>query len=311
MNKKNSYLTAIECKFERDGRSFADCFWDPICGIYSITDEAITELSRNLAIKRKITNVLAQKKCRGINAPIRITTNKQDKDGDWSLETIQDILSQYPLSPVEMLDEALINISYLIEHPSEDISITEDKVWYLYSYDLESSSYMLRQLEQLGFIKLLFNGPVKQRLTIEASGWSKLSELRKSLSKYRKQAFVVMWFHESMNSFFYDGIKPAVEHDGTKCLRIDLKEHNNKICDEIIAEIRRSSYLVADFTGNRGGVYYEAGFAYGLGIPVIWTVHKDHLNDVHFDTRQYSHIVYETKEQLKERLLNRIKATIP
>jgi len=119
-----------------------------------------------------------------------------------------------------------------------------------------------------------------------------------------------MWFDQRMNQFFNNGIKPAIEHDGTKCSRIDLLQHNNKICDEIIAEIRRSSYLVADFTGNRGGVYFEAGFAYGLGIPVIWTIRKDHLDDVHFDTRQYNHIVYETEEELKEKLLNRIKATI-
>ena len=47
--------------------------------------------------------------------------------------------------------------------------------------------------------------------------------------------------------------------------------------------------MVADFTCEkgkvRGGVYYEAGFAQGIGIPVIWTVAKDSLDDVHFDTR--------------------------
>ncbi|QOJ22298.1 MAG: nucleoside 2-deoxyribosyltransferase [Gammaproteobacteria bacterium] len=137
-----------------------------------------------------------------------------------------------------------------------------------------------------------------------------LSQLQKNLNKFRKQAFVAMWFDKTMDSFYQNGIKLAIEADGTKCMRIDLHEHNNKICDEIIAEIRRSNYLVADFTGNRGGVYYEAGFAYGLGIPVIWTVHQNDLASVHFDTRQYNHIVYETEEQLKERLLNRIKATI-
>ena len=40
-------------------------------------------------------------------------------------------------------------------------------------------------------------------------------------------------------------------------------------------QIRKSKFLIADFTGQRGGVYYEAGFAYGLGLPVIWTCRKD------------------------------------
>ena len=63
---------------------------------------------------------------------------------------------------------------------------------------------------------------------------------------------------------FEDGFKPAIEDDNrTKAVRIDRLEHNRKIDDEIIAEIRRSRYLVADFTGNRAGVYFEAGFALG------------------------------------------------
>lgn len=308
MNKKQSYLTNIECKFERDELKQADCFWDPVCGTYSITDDALKLTDKG--IKRKIANVLAQKKCRGISVPIRITSKDQGKDGDWYLESVHDLLSQYPLSPLEIFDEVLVNISYLIKHPSDDITITENEAWYLYSYDLHSSSYMLRQFEQLGFIKFFFNGIGKQRFTIEASGWNKLSQLQKNLNKFRKQAFVAMWFDKTMDSFYENGIKPAIEADGTKCMKINLHEHNNKICDEIVAEIRRSNYLVADFTGNRGGVYFEAGFAYGLGIPVIWTVRQDDLANVHFDTRQYNHIVYETEAQLKERLLNRIKATI-
>ncbi len=36
-------------------------------------------------------------------------------------------------------------------------------------------------------------------------------------------------------------------------------------------------FMIADFTGHRGGVYFEAGFAHGLGIPVIWTCREDQL----------------------------------
>ena len=33
--------------------------------------------------------------------------------------------------------------------------------------------------------------------------------------------------------------------------------------------------MVCDLTGYRGGVYFEAGFAYGLGLEVIYTCRKD------------------------------------
>jgi hypothetical protein len=53
--------------------------------------------------------------------------------------------------------------------------------------------------------------------------------------------------------------------------------HNNKIDDEIVATALE--VLVGRFHLEkekvRGGVYFEAGFGMGLGIPVIWTVAKD------------------------------------
>jgi hypothetical protein len=69
---------------------------------------------------------------------------------------------------------------------------------------------------------------------------------------------------------------------------------------------------VADFTGERGGVYFEAGFALGLGRQVIWTVREDVLDKVHFDNRQYNFIVWKSSglDKFAERLGLRIEATV-
>ena len=69
-------------------------------------------------------------------------------------------------------------------------------------------------------------------------------------------------------------------------------------------------FVIAEFTGQRHGVYFEAGFAYGLGLPVIWCCRKDDVDKLHFDTRQYNHIVWDNIEDFKSKLVNRIKATI-
>ncbi len=217
---------------------------------------------------------------------------------------------------VAILDEALMNLSLLIDHPSQKITITDDRIWILYSYDYESRDYILRQLSDLGYVQscgshLPLNHPDHlPKFTIESNGWARLQVLQKKPSGGMDQAFVAMYFSKEMNGYYENAIKPVIEQNGTKCVRIDLQEHNNKICDEIIKEINKSKYVVADFTGNRGGVYYEAGFAHGLGIPVIWTVQKKDLENVHFDTRQYNHIVYESAEELRDKLTNRIQATI-
>ncbi len=125
-----------------------------------------------------------------------------------------------------------------------------------------------------------------------------------------------MWFDPSTNDALHQGIEPAISGAGYRPFRIDQKPDLVKIDDEIMAEIRRSRFLVADFTQHereaRGGVYYEAGFAEGLSIPVIYTCRKDVVdaNNLHFDTRQYAHIVWESPEELRIGLLNRIRARI-
>ena len=150
-------------------------------------------------------------------------------------------------------------------------------------------------------------------LMLRPRGYARLAELD-GINRGSKQAFVAMWFDDSMSGAYDKGIQPAIEDTGYRPIRIDRKDHNNRIDDEIIAEIRRSRFMVADFTqgesGARGGVYYEAGFAHGLNMPVIFTCRKDAIDNVHFDTRQYNHIVWETPEDLRDKLAKRIAATI-
>jgi hypothetical protein len=158
-------------------------------------------------------------------------------------------------------------------------------------------------------------------LVLTIDGWKKLETLRHE-SKDSSQGFVAMWFDSSMTSIYQNGFKPGIEDSGFNAFRIDQKEHANMIDDEIVAEIRRSRFLVCDFTcavieqgdrkelAHRGGVYFEAGFALGLGLPVIWTCRHDLLSGIHFDVRQYNTIAWERAEELRERLKNRIVAIL-
>ena len=146
---------------------------------------------------------------------------------------------------------------------------------------------------------------------VTAEGEAHLEKLQEVTSN-SSQAFVAMWFDESMSKAWEEGIKPAIKNSGYEPFRVDEAEDTGRIDDRIIAEIRRSKFIVADFThgeeGARGSVYYEAGFAHGLDIPVIFTCRKDLINRAHFDTRQYHHIVWETPEDLRTNLANRISA---
>ena len=147
---------------------------------------------------------------------------------------------------------------------------------------------------------------------ITVNGFSKIHEGNASTAL--SQAFVAMWFGRGMDAAYDHGIEPAILEAGYRPLRIDRKLDVEKIDDAIIAEIRRSRFLVADFThgekGARGGVYFEAGFAMGIDIPVFFTCHSDTVEELHFDTRQYAHIVWSKPEDLRVALRDRILARI-
>jgi hypothetical protein len=168
----------------------------------------------------------------------------------------------------------------------------------------------MKYLSSLGLIEESVNF---QGARITVQGFKHLEGLR-SVNRSYDQGFVAMWFDPSMDDAWTEGFELAIAGAGYRPFRIDKKEHNNKIDDEIIAEIRRSRFLVADFThgdsGPRGGVYFEAGFAQGIGIPVIFTARKGMEDVVHFDTRQYNHIFWESEAELRDRLAARISATI-
>ena len=184
------------------------------------------------------------------------------------------------------------------------------------SAEAEDVEYLASYLYDLGLIS---HWKDDMGFMVTPSGFEYLSNSGKVISD-SDQVFVAMWFSTESDKAYFEGISPAIEQCGYSPLRIDQKDHNNKIDDEIIKEIKKSKFLIADFTsgftdgGNtliaRGGVYFEAGFAQGIGIPVIWTCHEDCIEHVHFDTRQYNHIVWKTSKDLKKKLINRISATI-
>ncbi|MDE0303429.1 MAG: hypothetical protein OXI87_00885 [Albidovulum sp.] len=193
--------------------------------------------------------------------------------------------------------------------------------------DDDEMSWLIRELVANGLISEVNPGAVGgPSYSLTFNGLNRLEAGGNALVS--NTAFVAMWFNDQqMKDALEKGIAPAISEAGYKPLPINWKEHSNKICDEIIAEIRRARFLVCDFTCGllpdrtaksgetavaRGGVYYEAGFAHGLGKKVIWTCRSDLIDHVHFDLRQYNTILWEEgkEDEFRQALLNRIRAEI-
>ena len=131
-----------------------------------------------------------------------------------------------------------------------------------------------------------------------------------SINAFSRDCFVAMWFDASMEDFYQCGIYKPLKDIGFNPVRVDKVEHNDRIDHVIFDLIRRSRFIVADFTGNRAGVYYESGFASGLGLPVIHTCRLDSFEKRHFDVHTINTIVYDTVETLANGLRRRVMETI-
>lgn len=129
-------------------------------------------------------------------------------------------------------------------------------------------------LKELGYINLDFWGQSIAKCTLKTREYAYINEKIEENS-LNKQCFVAMWFDKTYMDEITPFISRAITDTGFEPFISVGKEHNDDICDYIVAGIKNSRFVIADFTGQRPSVYFEAGLALGLGIPVIWTCRYD------------------------------------
>lgn len=277
-------------------------------GRYFISRSAVVNLRHwDNALRGRLTTWLIDQRLYGIECPevLSGTLNDIEKATSLGVEERADRLLQYFENESCFIGDEVaydVNEGVFMEMLAWTESIQQEEV-----------DFLLQYLSRRGFVDIEHIGATAGSVKLTVDGHVHIANMRqKSVTSI--QGFVAMWFDNSMKGVYENAIAPAIRDSGYEPVRIDGREHNNKIDDEIISEIRRSRFVVSDFTqgesGARGGVYYEAGFAHGLGLPVIFTCRSDVMDKIHFDTRQYNHIVWSTPEELRERLSKRISATL-
>ena len=156
-------------------------------------------------------------------------------------------------------DPAIASLRWLAVASAAD---ARELYWFLFDYLLPQG--------------WLGKGVADGQITITPTGWQEFACLQQ-VNLGSRIGFVAMSFRDEFQRLYDNGIEPGIRAAGYEALRVDRTEHNNRIDDEIVAIIKRSRFVVADFSVNRGGIYFEAGFASGLGIPVVWVVKEDQL----------------------------------
>jgi hypothetical protein len=177
------------------------------------------------------------------------------------------------------------------------------------------------------------SGPVKERTTdlssgslevsLSFAGWQKYEELKRSVKESRR-AFVAMDFanleNRGKNYFFQETLLdkylvPAVKQTGyvlANSLRSEPTAGNIHARMEV--EIRAARFVIAELSHHNTGAYWEAGFARGLGKPVIYMYNRTIGSSPipHFDVGS-DHIIFweqDKPEKAAEELKGVIRATL-
>lgn len=271
------------------------------CGKFNISDEAVFLVEQKQFENKRylLSGVLRNASENGQRLEVLTTNAEELVDRAPKTPNIGSLLDRILLAVVEttLLSKALRSMVV--------VKSTVYPLYYLRSVD--DLHYLIGLLRQTGFLEEAGVEPGGYLVKLTPKGWARGEELQVTRGR-PNQAFVAMWFDASLRGAYDEGFRPALEATGYEAVRVDLVEHTGRIDDRILAEIRRSGLLVADFTGHRQGVYFEAGFALGLSVPVIWSCREDDIGNAHFDTRQYNHLTWNSSTEIRQKLEARVRA---
>lgn len=228
-------------------------------------------------------------------------------------ETIQKILSD-PLIPkraMQNLDKIILNMYNRDEGFLTVLKASDYMPAMGYAKNLPELTMMFKALQELGYMD------EQNILTIKGLQYA---ESLLTSNRNSTNVFIAMKFSDEFKALRESAIKPACDKCGFTAFTVDEEEYNDDIPDKIISGIKTSRFVIADFTENNLGVYYEAGYAKGLGLPVIKTCKKEwfdkkddtgiRVNKLHFDIEHDNLILWVDSDDFAQKLEARIRATI-
>jgi len=256
------------------------------CGQYYLTGAAVEILPRRVAERRINVTLLSHN--------IRMWFDEHERPMVLVEESLKPYLEDLAyISPRQQLDNLILWIGANQGAPHEWIAVEHHVLAARVgaavdqSQDEQGLTWLLNSFGKLGLYNLreiLSDQSSQYQLT--PSGWERYDEFRHRVINSRN-AFMAMKFDDSvMDDVLRTCFKPATRRAGFALQPLNEAPSAGLIDNQIRAAIRTARFVVADLTHDNNGAYFEAGFAEGLGVPVIYTceVAKFKEKKTHFDT---------------------------
>ena len=123
--------------------------------------------------------------------------------------------------------------------------------------------------------------------------------------------FVVMPFRGQDMTDTYSAIKDECKKLKLSTKRVDENVGSALIINEITSLIERSEFIICDLTNERPNVYYELGYAHGVGneaMDILLIAREG--TDLHFDIAALRVQYYSSTEQLRSIVSSNLKTMI-
>ncbi len=221
----------------------------------------------------------------------------------------------YPQNLLELIDEYLLLIYNRTKSADDRIDFYPEKDYPLIFCKSDNEfRFVHAKTLALGFVDRIADSPITVRLNV--SGWQRVKLLMENAASISKIAFMAMPFGDPiLDRVYNDYLVPTIGQTGFRLKRLDEHQPAGLIDSRLRVEIRNSRFLLAELTHNNNGVYWEAGYAEGLGKPVIYLSKKEPEKNIttHFDTNHHTTVFWHDDiiQEAMEVLKDVIRATLP
>ena len=130
-------------------------------------------------------------------------------------------------------------------------------------------------------------------------------------TKIEKLIFAAMPFAPQYEDVFFIAMRYAAEQMGAVCTRVDRREFQGSVVDEIQRLIRKSVAVFVDLSEAKPNVLYETGYAHALKKPCIH-ICSTPMDKLPFDVLQWKTTKYNPGQthKLGKELAQRLKKAL-
>ena len=130
-------------------------------------------------------------------------------------------------------------------------------------------------------------------------------------TKVERLIFAAMPFAPQYEDVFFVAMSYAAEQVGAVCDRVDRREFQGNVVEEIHRMIRKSVAVIVDLSESKPNVLYEAGFAHALKKPCVH-ICSTSVEKLPFDVAQWKTTLYQPGQthKLQKELARRLKAIL-